>query len=143
MTPDRKAERSADRRDDDDPVEYVIAVPDALIDELEQSFFQGPIDSRGSQEPELSIEFIVALDCGMKIEIFAREHPPPHFRVKHNGRTANFAIADCRVLNGDERILKYERNVRHWWKTNKPKLIKVWNETRPADCPVGAYRGDE
>ncbi|WP_346912440.1 DUF4160 domain-containing protein [uncultured Roseibium sp.] len=143
MTTSREAEGLTDHRGDDSPVEYVVAVPDAVVDELEKSFSQGPIDSHGRQEPEHSIEFIVSLNQGMKIEIFAREHPPPHFRVKYKGGTANFAIADCRVLNGDGHVLKYKRNVRLWWKTNKPKLIKAWNETRPADCPVGAYRNDQ
>lgn len=44
---------------------------------------------------------VVSWSGSMKIEVFANEHPPPHFRVKHRNETANFAIADCRHLNGE------------------------------------------
>lgn len=74
---------------------------------------------------------------GLKIEIFAKEHPPPHFRVIYNGETANFTIKDCTKLNGGLDI--YFHNIKKWHRKNKQKLINQWNEMRPSDCPVGRY----
>lgn len=75
---------------------------------------------------------------GLRIEIFSNEHPPPHFRVIYVGETANFTIKDCTKLNGG--LKKWERNIRAWHSKNKPKLIEVWNRTRPFNCPVGEYQ---
>ena len=74
---------------------------------------------------------------GLKIEVFANEHPPPHFRVICAGETANYRISDCGQLNGGLR--KYHRVIRAWHSKNKSKLIEVWNNFRPSDCPVGQY----
>lgn len=73
----------------------------------------------------------------LKIEIFANEHPPPHFRVICAGETANYRISDCEQLNGGLR--KYYRVIRGWHSKNKSKLIEAWNNFRPSDCPVGQY----
>src|SRR5947209_6957395 len=62
---------------------------------------------------------------GLKIEIFANEHPPPHFRVICAGETANYRINDCEQLNGGLR--RYYRVIRDWHSKNKPKLIEAWN----------------
>jgi hypothetical protein len=74
----------------------------------------------------------------LKVEVFAREHPPPHFRVICAGESANFRISDCHQLNGGLR--KYYRKIREWHAANKPRLIHAWNDRRPSDCPVGIYK---
>jgi hypothetical protein len=83
----------------------------------------------------------VARVNGLKISIFADEHPPPHFRVYHQGEHASFAITDCSRLRGNKGLEKFEWNIRNWWKDNKAILIKTWNETWPTDCPVGPIEG--
>lgn len=76
---------------------------------------------------------------GLKVEVFANEHPPPHFRVKLQASTANFRISDCERLNGSGEVLRHERTIRSWWKDHKTDLIEAWDKMRPSDCPVGTY----
>src|ERR1700674_2516230 len=61
----------------------------------------------------------------LKIEVFANEHPPPHFRVKYGSETANYRISDCQQLNGE--LHRYYRVIRDWHSRHKPKLIEYWN----------------
>lgn len=77
---------------------------------------------------------------GLKVEVFSNEHPPPHFRVKYQGGTANFTIADCATINGDYSVLRHHSRIKAWWKMNKQKIIEAWNKGRPSDCPVGQYK---
>ena len=118
--------------------EWLIHVSGEVLEELEQSFFNGPISTG---EKHLLIEKQVALINGLKIEIFANEHPPPHFRIKYQGETANYRICDGKKINGG--LDKWSRNIKKWHKNNKPRLIECWNEMRPDDCPVGEYREKE
>lgn len=85
-------------------------------------------------------EKVVATVNGLKVEIFANEHPPLHFCVYYAGQTANYAISDCRQLNGG--LKEWYRNVRAWHADNKQTLINEWNAMRPSDCSVGKYRED-
>jgi hypothetical protein len=78
---------------------------------------------------------------GLKIEIYANEHAPPHFHVKSNDIDAVFSISDCRLLKGtvsskDERLIKY------WHAGAKSKLVEMWNRMRPANCPVGQIQSE-
>jgi len=86
-----------------------------------------------------SIKQLVARINGLKVEIFPKEHAPPHFHVNAGDISATFAIDDCRLLSGDidGRSL---RLVQWWYERGKPLLIDTWNQTRPDDCPVGAMR---
>ena len=77
---------------------------------------------------------------GLRIEIFPNEHPPPHFHVRYGSVNASFAIADGRLLHG-EIGGRDEQLVRWWHKHSRAQLIKVWNATRPSDCPVGPIVG--
>jgi hypothetical protein len=85
-----------------------------------------------------ALERLVDRFGALRIEVFAREHPPPHFRVICGGESANYRIADCHQLNGGLR--REYRIVREWHAQNKDKLIDAWNRHRPSDCPVGEYR---
>lgn len=123
--------------------EWVVDIDAALADELAESIRQGAIwEIRDGEAMRMLNEETVARIEGLKVEIFANEHPPPHFRVKYQGSTANFTIEDCTRMNGSGQILRFEKNVKHWWSTNKTKLIETWNRLRPSDCPVGKYKGD-
>lgn len=65
----------------------------SLTESLAKDFRLGPIVNEKGQH-YLTEELIASIN-GLKIEIFSREHPPPHFRVFCAGETANFAIKDC------------------------------------------------
>lgn len=121
--------------------EFVVSVPKELEDELSQSFASGRIIEFTDQGEYVEVKKIqVDRVNGLKIEIFSNEHPPPHFRVKFQGTTANYRISDCQRINGSGEVIRFENNIIKWWKKHKQKLIKVWNERRPANCPVGIYR---
>lgn len=85
-------------------------------------------------------EFLVDRFKGLKIEIYANEHPPPHFHISTNNGAASFSIADCELVDGDYFLRRRMREIRAWHAQHKKDLIKCWNATRPSDCPVGEYR---
>lgn len=76
---------------------------------------------------------------GYKIEIYPREHPPPHFTVSSpDGLSGNYAIKDCKLLTPDNKFTQRNKvYIKKYWSDNKQKLINFWNEIRPDDCPVG------
>ena len=83
-----------------------------------------------------NIKQLVARVDGIKIEVFAREHPPPHFHIEGGGIDATFSIRDCSLIDG--RINGRERALVEWWyKRSRSVLVKAWNNSRPANCPVG------
>lgn len=86
------------------------------------------------------IQFLVDRFKGMKVSIFANEHPPPHFCVTCGSESANYRISDCVQLNGG--FKREYRIIKVWHSKNKEGLVRVWNERRPSDCPVGEYRED-
>ena len=85
-----------------------------------------------------SLDYLIDRFNGLKVEVFAREHPPPHFRVVCGGESANYTIKDCRQLNGGLRNVY--RTIRKWHEAHRGDLIAAWNQYRPSDCPVGEYR---
>jgi hypothetical protein len=44
---------------------------------------------------------LVARIHGLKIEVYAREHPPPHFHVTGSGINATFSLEDCSHISGE------------------------------------------
>jgi hypothetical protein len=76
--------------------EWVVTVTDKLITELAQSFQMGPIYKGGLRSLN---EQLVEQVAGLKIEIFANEHPPRHFRVKYAGETARAVAMFADHLN--------------------------------------------
>lgn len=121
--------------------EYVVPFDEKYSESLLQSINIAETLSRPSNRSSNDYnEFLVAKYKNLKIEIFSNEHPPPHFRVKLGRQTANFAISDCETLNGSREVLRYRREIRKWWKSNKGALIDTWNSRRPSDCTVGEYR---
>jgi Domain of unknown function (DUF4160) len=112
-----------------------IAIPQHLIDDLSESFRQGPmLDTHGLR---MLTEEAVASINGMSIVIQAREHPPPHFHVRFAGSNASFRIEDGSRVPNVKGLEKYDHNIRKWWSENRCTLIDTWNRTRPDKCPVG------
>ena len=72
----------------------------------------------------------------LKIEIHPDEHAPPHFHVTSPDVNATFRISDGVLLAGN--IGGREKKIISLWHHSaKDKLIAIWNDTRPTDCPVG------
>lgn len=116
-------------------MEWTIPVENDAVEALWKSIRCAPMNPDGTY---LLKEHTVDVYGGMKFEIFSDEHPPPHFRVKVGGQMAVYRISDCELLDGD--LVDYFHNVKRWHLKNKGLLIKIWNETRPSECPVGIYR---
>lgn len=117
--------------------EWTLVVPTGLVSELEDCIAKGPIiDDFGKR---LFEEELFDRINGLKIELFSKEHPPPHFRVCFQNECNNFSIKDCTPLNG-KTLSRYFRNIKKWHNKNKDQLIDFWNKTRPTDCPVGLYK---
>lgn len=72
----------------------------------------------------------------IKIELYAKEHAPPHFHVKGRGIDATFEIRTCKLLDV-EVSGRDQKKIEYWYERARSKLITRWNETRPTDCPVG------
>lgn len=77
---------------------------------------------------------------GLKIEIFGKEHPPPHFHVSSCDVNASFAIDDCRLINGTAPSGNALRAIQYWHKNARQNLMEIWNATRPDGCSVGEFR---
>ncbi|ATI41927.1 hypothetical protein CBW24_07875 [Pacificitalea manganoxidans] len=76
---------------------------------------------------------------GLKFEIFANEHPPPHFHVTTADCRASFALSDGRKLKSSGDTRKLEKQVACYFQENRSKLIDFWNGSRPENCSVGPY----
>lgn len=84
----------------------------------------------------LHIRQRVAQINGLRIEVYHREHAPPHFHVTAADIDVTFTVEDCRLLSGT--IDRRNRGLVEWWHGRaRVKLIEIWNATRPTDCPVG------
>lgn len=82
------------------------------------------------------VRVLVARVAGLKIVIHTREHGPAHFHVVAGDLNASFSIDTCTLIAGE--ISGRDRQlVEYWHAAARPLLVKVWNETRPSDCPVG------
>ncbi|MBU2977499.1 DUF4160 domain-containing protein [Alteromonas sp. C1M14] len=88
----------------------------------------------------LEIKQLVERINSLKIEIYANEHPPPHFHVVTPNSKAAFRLDNCELIEGSLPN-KEKRKVEYWFNNMKAKkaLITVWNNTRPANCSVGKY----
>ena len=114
---------------------YIVPVGSDLVEELEESFFHGPIVTDDGLR--LLNEEEIGRMNKMSVQIQSDEHPPPHFHVRYGGENASFGLADGKRLPGTKGLERYDRNVKQWWKEHKCELIHAWNRLRPADCTVG------
>lgn len=86
-----------------------------------------------------NIKQLVDRVAGLQIQVYAKEHAPPHFHVRSSNVDAVFTVDDCSFIRGNiDR--RQQRLVQWWYKRSRPLLVSVWNATRPTDCPVGPIR---
>ncbi len=114
---------------------YTIAVEARLARELEESLTAGPII--GAAGLRLLNEQQIGRFRGLSVQIYASEHPPPHFHVKCGHESVPFALDTGQRLVGSAGLDRYDRNIANWWRENRCQLILSWNRLRPADCVVG------
>ena len=124
---------------DEHIVEWWSEVSDpAVVRDLQAALYNSDVAAfEAVSGPDISASLVDRFE-GLRIEVFSREHPPPHFRVSASGPVANYRISDCEQLNGGLRT-EYKA-VREWHRKNKHMLIASWNRLRPSGCPVGEYR---
>jgi len=95
----------------------------------------------GSNKPELvETKVLVERINGLKIEIYSKEHSPPHFHVVAANINASFSLDNCTLIKG--KLSPKEKDLIEYWfhKQNaKKSLIEVWNRTRTDNCVVGEY----
>lgn len=115
---------------------FEIPVEDDLLDKLSEAFFWEEFKG-WPRHDDGGAALIVARVDGLSIVIFANEHPPPHFHVKYQGKEASFSITNCERLAGVRGLERYDARIRSWWRDNQEKLIELWNNSRPTNCPVG------
>ena len=78
---------------------------------------------------------------GLLIQMFFRDHAPPHFHVKSANIDAAFSIRDCSLLKGNIDG-KTQRLIEYWHNLSRDKLTVFWNQTRPTNCPVGKIKDE-
>lgn len=124
--------------DDSVSREWAFEVNDAsALTELRHALVADDAATSQAQDPD-RIELLVDRFANLRVEVFAREHGVPHFRVTDGERAANYRIADCGQLNGTRHFS--DRAIRRWYEGNREKLIAAWDRMRPTDCPVGPFR---
>jgi hypothetical protein len=117
--------------------EWTVSIPEDLVVELKRALAFVDL-SEQTHDPDQLI-FLVDTIGELKIEVFAKEHPPPHFRVSCSKGSCRFRISDGMPLDPDG-LSRYFREIKTWHKEHKQDLINRWNSTRPTGCPVGEYR---
>ena len=72
------------------------------------------------------------------LEVYPRDHPPPHFHVRCPDFVAKFAISDCSLLEGEISSSDHDR-VRWFFENGgQSRIQKRWDETRPGEVARGA-----
>lgn len=117
----------------------VLELPDEMTEELRRSIQIGQIVeiSEDGRPRYYVTHALVDRVRGLKIEIYANEHPPPHFHVIQCDGKASFALDDGRMLEASGSTRKFEKNIELYYINNRTKLIEFWNNTRPDGCTVG------
>lgn len=115
---------------------------DRILEELENSL----IAELNTPDPDSNgvtwlNEKLVDVYDNLKIIINSDEHAPAHFHIKINDKDASFDIESCNKLEGSLSPNE-EKKIKKWYNQTGKKelLIKIWDETRPSDCPVGKYQ---
>lgn len=75
---------------------------------------------------------------GLRIVIGLDERGASRFHVLGPGVDASFAMADGAFLAGESDRRRTDL-IRYWYQHAKPHLIKVWNDSRSFQPPVGPH----
>ena len=76
----------------------------------------------------------LAVFYGITIAMFADEHPPPHFHVRHGGSKASVAVADGRIIEG--RLPRtVARRVQEWRQLHTADLVAAWDTLMTGNTP--------
>lgn len=73
----------------------------------------------------------------LSVQLYADEHPPPHFHVCHAGESVAFSLDTGTRLPDMKGLKGFDKNVTRWWRNHQCELVAMWNRLRPTDCPVG------
>jgi len=114
---------------------HTVYIDPAMVREVEESLDDGPMLS--ADGIRLLNEEELARFSGLSVQIYAGEHRPSHFHVRHGGENVSFALDTGRRLPGYEGLARYDHNIAKWWRDHRCELILSWNRLRPADCSVG------
>jgi len=76
----------------------------------------------------------VAVVDGAKIQLYANEHPPPHFHVVFAEYRVQIDIATLTVLRGSLPRAKLA-TVLAWAEPRKPELLKAWETVVANELP--------
>lgn len=87
------------------------------------------------QQVDTVLELVVARIGNLRLSIYSKEHPPPHFNVTYGNESANYRLDDGEQINGG--LTRYRGKIREYYTEHREQLIKAWNERRPSDCSVG------
>lgn len=71
---------------------------------------------------------------GIVIQMFWRDHNPPHFHVRYAASKAQIAIADLRVIRGNLPA-RAERFVLEWAAEHQAELMEVWEQCQRQEQP--------
>ncbi|MHA4870733.1 DUF4160 domain-containing protein [Duganella sp. PWIR1] len=78
---------------------------------------------------------------GLLIQMFYRDHLPPHFHIKYAGSQATFDIQKLVLMNGNLPVREL-RLVSEWAKLHQDELLDNWGlcETMQAPKPIAPLR---
>lgn len=68
---------------------------------------------------------------GLKLYVYANDHPPPHFHLRGGGLDASFAIDDCRCLGSKPPPRRQYDLIKWWHQRSKPLLVAAWERLSP------------
>lgn len=71
---------------------------------------------------------------GIVIQIYWRDHPPPHFHAVYQDDFGVFAIADCSLIAGNIAPQQRKR-VRQWWELHSDDIAFAWQQARQNEEP--------
>lgn len=82
------------------------------------------------------LEKLLHVGNGVRIQIYPKDHNPPHFLVEAGSKSASFDIRTGELMQGSLGHLA-NRMVQNYYKQNQQTLMNIWNDTRPRIILVG------
>jgi len=73
---------------------------------------------------------------GVKIQIYPRDHNPPHFHVEAGDKNASYNIHTGELVRGSLGHVA-NRIIQQYYKQNQSRLMDIWKNTRPGIISEG------